>query len=132
MIIDYKYFLFCDDPDKLVTFYVDCLGFHVSTKLQFPEDYGYALQVSPGERNIWLAKHSAVAGKNKDAYRIILNLSVDSVQTYFDKAVKWQDVEVVAKPFPMSTKNPDDTTGRWVATIFDPDGNCVQFMGPLK
>ncbi|HLL60799.1 MAG TPA: VOC family protein [Candidatus Nitrosocosmicus sp.] len=131
MITDYKYFLFSEHPDKLVRFYIDCLGFHLSAKLQFPDDYGYALQISPGERNIWLAKHSEVTGKNKDSYRTILNLSVDSVQNYFDKAMKWPGVEVVAEPFPMNTKNLDDTSGRWVATILDPEGNCVQFMGPL-
>jgi len=132
MITDYKYFLFSEDPDKLVSFYTDCLGFHISNRLQFPEDYGYALQVSPGERTIWLAKHSGVQGKNKDSFRTILNLSVDAVKPYYEKAKQWPDVEVVAEPFPMNSKNFDDTSGRWAATILDPEGNCVQFMGPLE
>lgn len=131
MITDYKYFLFSEDPDKLVTFYTDCLGFHLSNKLSYPEDYGYALQINPGGKNIWLAQHSKVSGGSKDSYRTILNLYVDSVNTYLEKARSYPGVEVVAEPFPMDSKNPEDTSGRYVATILDPDGNCLQFMGPL-
>jgi len=131
MITDYKYFLFSEDPDTLLPFYTECLGFHCANKLSYPEDYGYALQISPDERNIWLAKHSGVTGMNKDPYRTILNLAVDSVQAYFDKAIAYPGVKIVAEPFLMNTKNLDDTSGRSVATIFDPEGNCIQFMGPL-
>lgn len=129
MIDNYKYFIFTEDPDTLVKFYTDCLGMNIVKKLEYDLDYGYTLELHNDGPQIWLAKHSKVNGKSKDSYRIMCNLYVDSVQTYFDKAMDYEGVESVASPFSMGEIIPGET--RNCATILDPDGNCLQFMGAL-
>ncbi len=131
MFTDYKCFIFTEDADSLVKFYTDCLGFNITGKLEFPQDYGYGLEIAPGGRKIWLANHSEVTGRNKDTFRTMLNLYCDNVKEMFDKAKSWPGVEVVANPFNMTDMNPTEKPDRVAATILDPDGNCIQFMGTM-
>lgn len=132
MFTDYKFFIFSENPDSLVKFYTDALGFSITEKLDYPQDYGYSLEIAPGGRKLWLAEHSKVQGKNKDPYRTMLNLYTDNVEEVFQKAIAWEGVEVIAKPFHMTEMNPDEHPERIAATLLDPDGNCIQIMSSPK
>ncbi len=127
MIKDYKYFIFSENPDELVKFYTDILGMNITNKLEYEKDYGYALELHSGGPKIWLAKHSEVKGKNKDKYRIMLNLYVDSVSEYYERVKDIKDCEIIAEPFAGNEVNPQEK--RYVCTISDPEGNLIQFMG---
>lgn len=129
MLQSYKHFIFTEDPDKLVEFYTEALGMRIKNKLEYELDYGYTLELSEGGQQIWLAKHSKVKGKSKEPFRNIINIYVDTVQGYYDKSMKYDGVTSVAKPFSMGEIIPGEQ--RYAATILDPDGNCIQFMGPL-
>lgn len=128
-LLQYKPFIFTEDPDTLVAFYTTCLGMRIVRKLEYELDYGYTLELHDGGPQIWLAKHSEVSGKNTDTYRHILNIYVDSVQAFFDAAKEYPRTVVVAEPFAMGDIVPGET--RYACTILDPEGNCLQFMGPL-
>ncbi len=129
MFSEYKFFIFSKDPDNLVKFYVDCLGWNTVKKLEYELDYGYTLEISKGGKQIWLAKHSKVKGTNKDPYRHILNLYTNQVKDYFDKAKAYPKVQIIAEPFSMGDIIPGEE--RYACTILDPEGNCLQFMGKL-
>lgn len=94
MINSYKHFLFTQDPDILVKFYHDVLGFKIVKKLEYELDYGYTLELSNGQQ-IWLAKYSEVKGFNKEPFRTMLNLYSDSVKNDFDKAKNYSGVKVI-------------------------------------
>lgn len=129
MISSYKHFIFSENPDELVKFYMDALGFVIVKKLEYELDYGYTLELPDSKQQIWLAKHSEVKGKNKDKYRTILNFYSDNVNKDFEKAKNYKGVTVVLEPRPMSDIVPEET--RYVSTLLDPEDNCIQIMGPL-
>ena len=126
----YKAFLFTENPDKLVKFYRDILGFKVTNHLTLPRDNGYALEIAPGYE-IWLAQHSEVYGKSKETYRHMLNIYVDGIEELYKticvRAEKLLPVETIQEPICMDQWNPVET--RWVFVIKDTDGNALQFMG---
>lgn len=74
MFTQYKLFIYSEDPDSLVKFYTNVLGWNIVKKLEYELDYGYTLEISSGGMQVWLAKHSDVNGKNKDPFRHIINL----------------------------------------------------------
>ena len=131
MFSKYKHFIFTENPDELVKFYTDYLEWNIVGKLEYEKDYGYALEISPGGMQVWLAEHSEVSGKNEDPYRQMLNLYTDHVEYLYNKVKDHPGVTVVAEPFHMSAMNPEETE-RWACTILDPDGNSLQFMGKLQ
>lgn len=126
MFIKYKPFIYTEDPDKLVKFYTEALGWGIVRKLEYEKDYGYTLEISPKGPQVWLAKHSEVKGKSKDNFRHILNLYVDNLESHLNSARKFEGVKVVAEPFSMGEIIPGET--RMCCTILDPEGNCLQFM----
>jgi predicted enzyme related to lactoylglutathione lyase len=127
VIQKYKVFIFTEDPDKLVKFYTEALGFNIVKKLEYPEDYGYTIEVNDGGQQIWLAKHSGVSGENKDIYRHIINFYVDSIDEVLRMARVYTGVEVIQEPRSMGEIVPGEV--RFVATILDPEKNCLQFIG---
>lgn len=129
MFTQYKVFIYSEDPDTLVNFYTDVLGWRIVKKLEYALDYGYTLEIAPGGMQVWLAKHSDVRGDNKDPYRHIINLYTDSIAKYLEKARKYKGVEIVAEPFSMGTIIPGET--RMACTLLDPEKNCLQLMGTL-
>lgn len=129
MLTSYKHFIFTQDPDELVKFYTEALGFLIVKKLEYELDYGYTLELPDSKQQIWLAKHSEVTGKNKDKYRTILNLYSTSVQADYDRAISYKGTTEIQKPRPMSDIVPEET--RYVSTLLDPEDNCIQIMGPL-
>lgn len=122
----YKLFLFSENPDKLVKFYNKVLGFKIKNELKLPLDYGYNV-LANDEYEIWIAEHSEVKGYNKDPYRHIITFYVDNIQPYYDKVKDAKGVKIEQEPVNMSEFNPKEK--RRVFTIFDPEGNCLQFIG---
>ena len=109
------------DYKKLADWYRDKFGFGTIEELNHPKDTGIALRVD--ESYLWIGQHSEVQGKNKDPFRIMFNISVDSVgETYNDLASK--GVNFIAKPF----KSP--VSEKYFATFEDLDGNVGQLIGP--
>jgi len=127
MFKTYKYFIFTENPDKLVKFYTDALGWKIVRKLEFDLDYGYTLEISPGGQQVWLAQHSDIKGKNKDPLRHILNLYTDEQGKYLEAVKKYPGAKVIAEPFSMGEIVPGEE--RWCSTVQDPEGNTLQFMG---
>lgn len=129
MLQKYKYFIYTEDPDTLVKFYTEALGMNIVRKLEYDLDYGYTLELHENGPQIWLAQHSKVSGINKEPFRHMLNIYVDSVQTYYDKSLAYEGVKSIAEPFSMGEIIPGET--RNACTVLDPEGNCIQFMGEL-
>ncbi len=130
MLQKYKLFIYSQDPDNLVKFYTDALGMTIVKKLEYDLDYGYTLEINKDGQQIWLAKHSEVKGKSKEPFRLMLNLYVDSVQAYYDRSMAYKGVKSIAQPFSMGSIIPGEK--RYAATVLDPEGNCIQFMGSLN
>jgi uncharacterized glyoxalase superfamily protein PhnB len=112
--------IWSEDYKALAEWYQKILGAGVIEELNHPSDTGMGLSV--GDSYLWVGKHSEVKGQNKDPYRIMLNISVDSVEDAYNNLVK-KGVEFIAKPF----KAP--TFDSYFATFKDPDGNILQFIG---
>lgn len=110
-------------------FYNEVLGFKILQKLELPKDYGYMVEAAPGYE-IWIAKHSKVHGKNKEPFRHIVNFYTPDVVAIFEKVRKVKGVKIIQRPMSMGKVVPGET--RIVATILDPEGNCLQFMEPSE
>jgi predicted enzyme related to lactoylglutathione lyase len=127
MFNSYKFFIFTEDPDELVKFYTEALGWGIVRKLEYDLDYGYTLEISPGGMQVWLAQHSEVKGSNKDPYRHLMNLYTDKLEYYLERVRSYPGAKVIAEPFSMGEIIPGEK--RWCCTVLDPEGNCLQFMG---
>jgi len=112
--------IWSEDYKALAKWYKEKLGLETIEEINHPDDTGVGLSI--GESYFWIGKHSKVHGKNKDPFRIMFNISVDSVQEAYEK-LKNKGVEFIAKPF----KAP--TFDAYFATFKDLDGNIVQFIG---
>ncbi len=121
----YKFYLFSEDPDELVKFYRDVMGFPVISELKLDRDYGYMVEVN-GDYQIWIAEHSEVKGRNKDSFRHILTFYTDGIEAYYEKIKAAQGVEIVEALCSAAKFNPDDK--RMMFTFLDPEGNCLQFI----
>ncbi len=126
MVTKYKIFIFSQNPDELVKFYTDTLGFKLLKKLDLPKDYGYMVEAAPGYE-IWLAQHSEVSGINREPVRHMINFYTDSFLAIFQKIKSHPQVKFLQEPISMSEFIPGET--RQVFTVLDTDGNCLQFMG---
>ncbi|MCL5784165.1 MAG: VOC family protein [Patescibacteria group bacterium] len=129
-MIKYKFFIFSEDPDKLVKFYTDILGFKVIQELKLPRDYGYMVEVEPGYQ-IWIAKHSEVKGYNKNPLRHILNIYIEDVKGVYERIKVAEGIKIIQEPIGMEEFSPSETA-RTVCTFLDPEGNCLQLMTPKK
>src|SRR3989344_1085973 len=105
--------IWSEDYQALGQWYQEKLGLEVIEELNHPNDTGVLYKV--GESSLWVGKHSEVYGKSKDPYRIMFNISVDSVQEAYE-LLKGKGVEFIAEPF----KAP--TFDSYFATFKDLDG----------
>lgn len=128
-MIKYKFFIFSEDPDKLVKFYTEILGFKIIQELKLPKDYGYMVEAEPGYQ-IWIAKHSEVTGYNKEPFRHILNIYTENVEDIYEKVKTVEDIKIIQEPISMGEFSPGANINRLVFTFLDPEGNCLQFMNP--
>jgi extradiol dioxygenase family protein len=124
-IIGYQFLLWSEDPDKLQKFYADVLELPRISRLELSDDYGYGFAV--GEQRLWIGKHSKVKGKNNDKFRFILNFYTDDVRGWYKKLRDADDVKIIAKPF-ITPPTRGKKEKRYVFTLLDPEGNCLQFM----
>lgn len=107
---------------KLATWYEDVLGLKVTWRSNHPQDTGILFGFDGETTDLWIGQHDRVRGKNKDVYRIMINLKVDSVTKHYKELVK-KGVRFEAKPF----KAP--TLPYWFATFYDPENNILQLVG---
>lgn len=112
--------LWSEDYLALTNWYKEKLKLNEIEELTHPDDTGFGLAV--GDSYLWIGKHSEVKGKNKDPFRIMFNISVDSVNENYEQ-LKNNGVEFIAAPF----KAP--TFDSYFATFKDLDGNIVQLIG---
>src|SRR3989344_6276402 len=105
--------IWSEDYRKLADWYIEKLDLKVLEELDHPDDTGVGFMV--GNVYLWIGQHSKVKGKNKDPYRIMFNIQVDSVEKAYNHLMK-KGVKVIAKPF----KAP--TFDKYFATFFDLDG----------
>jgi predicted enzyme related to lactoylglutathione lyase len=64
--------------------------------------------------------HDRVAGTNRDALRLMINLTVADIRAVHDRLVRAGVV---------FTRAPErEEWGGWIATFADPDGNILQLM----
>lgn len=105
---------------KLVKWYKEKLDLVQIGEVNHPQDMCIGFKI--GNVELWIGHHSKVKGKNKDKYRIMFNLVVDSVsETY--ALLKKRGVKFLAEPF----KAP--TFDKYFATFYDLDNNLVQLIG---
>jgi len=116
--------LWSEDYKGLAQWYQEKFGFEVDPKFSYedPKDTGITLIV--GDSWIWCGKHSEVHGANKDPYRIMFEISVESVGTLYQELSE-KGVDFIAQPF----KSP--TMDIYYATFKDLDGNIGQLVGRL-
>ncbi len=126
MFTEYRILIFSDNPDELMKFYRDTLGMQLEKRYTLPNDYGYMFLVTPTLR-LWIAKHSEVHGKNKEPFRHIFNLYVESVDVWYNKIKNHPQVKIICEP----EKTPLYSIEKpfYVSTFMDPEGNCWQFVG---
>ncbi len=123
----YRILIYSENPDTLVKFYTDCLGFKEMDKLNIPGDYGYMLNVV-GDLNVWIGKHSEVKGKAKENFRHLFNLyPEEGVEYWYNKVKQYSGTTIIAKPFLAPFSTPKNQV--WFSTFLDPEGNCWQFVG---
>jgi predicted enzyme related to lactoylglutathione lyase len=126
-IINYRLFIFSENPDELMKFYRDVMGFEVTMELKLPDDYGYGFKVTDTLK-LWIGKHSQIKGKTKEPFRHILNFYVPDVFAWYEKLKDRKDIEVIAVPF--RSPHSSEEKPRYAFTFLDPEGNCLQFMNP--
>lgn len=105
---------------KLAAWYKEKLGLKQIGEVNHPKDMCIGFEV--GDVELWIGHHGGVKGKNKDKYRIMFNIVVDSVTKSYEYLLK-KGVKFMAKPF----KAP--TFDKYFATFSDLDGNTVQLIG---
>jgi len=98
------------------------LGAGIIEEINHPNDTGVGLSI--GESYLWIGKHSKVKGRSKDPYRIMFNISVDSVGQAFEE-LKTKGVDFIAEPFKAFTFDSYFAT----FTDLDGNGNIVQLIG---
>lgn len=112
--------IWSEDYKKLVNWYKEKLDLKQIGEVDHPQDKAIGFRI--GSVELWIGYHSKVKGKNKDKYRIMFNLVVDSVTDTYNILQK-RDVKFLAHPF----KAP--TFDKYFATFYDLDDNLVQLIG---
>ena len=112
--------LWSEDYIALSDWYKEKLELATIEEIHHPDDTGIGLSV--GESYLWIGKHSEVKGKSKDPYRIMFNISVDSVNSAYNE-LKAKGVDFIAEPFKAPTYD------MYFSTFTDLDGNVVQLIG---
>ncbi len=73
-----------------------------------------------GDVRLSIGAHTRVKGGAKDPYRIMVNLSVRDIHSFYEDALE-RGVRFVRPP-------EQEHWGGYVATLEDPDGNLVQLL----
>ena len=112
--------IWSEDHKKLAEWYRDVLGIAIRAYNPVPNDDCYDMDV--GDTFFSIGAHDKVHGTSKDPYRMMVGFQVDSVGDVYEE-LKDKNITWIAKPF----LSPTGTV--WCMTLFDPDGNLVQFFG---
>lgn len=105
---------------ELAKWYQEKLNLQKIGEVDHPLDKCIGFRI--GSVELWVGFHDRVKGKNKDKYRIMHNIEVDSVSESYEYLFK-KGVKFIAKPF----KAP--TFDKYFATFEDLDGNILQLIG---
>ena len=112
--------IWSQDYKKLAKWYEEKLELKKIGEVNHPQDMCIGYRV--GEVELWIGFHDKVKGKNKEKYRIMHNLAVDSVSKAYE-LLRNKSVKFIAKPF----KAP--TFDKYFATFKDLDGKIMQLIG---
>lgn len=74
-----------------------------------------------------VGSHSEAKGSAKEPFRVMFTFETKEVKEEFER-IKAAGATVVKEPYQME----GDTTGAWIATLADPDGNYFQLMTPWE
>jgi predicted enzyme related to lactoylglutathione lyase len=91
--------------------------------------FGRPADMVEGDWHMWQAgsaalsvgEHSEVKGQAKEPSRIILNIETKAVKEEFER-LKALNTTIIKEPYEMG--------GGMIATLADPDGNCIQLVTP--
>lgn len=109
------------DYKKLANWYEKVLGLKAIWRSMHPEDTGILFGFHTGDTDLWIGQHDKVKGKNRDVYRHMFNIKVDSVTKVYNQLVK-KGIKFEAAPF----KAP--TLPYYFATFYDPENNILQLV----
>lgn len=115
--------IWSEDYKKLADWYLNIFNLSVVEELNHPQDTGVLMKFPNGGPTLWIGQHSEIHGTNKDPFRIMFNITVDSVDKAYELLLS-KKVTIIAKPF----KAP--TFDKYFVTFSDPDGNTIQLIGP--
>ncbi len=115
--------IWSDNFRKLSTWYQATFSLQVVEELDHPKDTGVLFKFPEGDTWLWIGQHSEVHGRNPDPHRHMFNINVSSVESAYKELLD-KGVIFLAKPF----KAP--TFDKYFATMYDPDGNLIQLIGP--
>lgn len=73
-----------------------------------------------GEFRITVTEHSQVSGAAQDTLRIMVNFTVDDIETVTAR-LESEGVRFTRRPY-------QESWGGWIATFEDPDGNTLQLF----
>jgi predicted enzyme related to lactoylglutathione lyase len=104
--------------EDMVAFYEGLFG--RPPDMSMPEQGFWGWQA--GKSYFSVLKHSEMAGKARDAGRILLNFETGDVKKEFER-IKALGATVAREPYQMGTG--------WLATLADPDGNYFQLVTPM-
>ena len=100
--------------DRLAGFYRDKLGLEPhSVRPDF-------ISFRWGDMRLSVGEHSQVSGRNRDPFRVMVNLGVSDIHATHKS--------LVSKGVAFSRPPEQEHWGGWVATFSDPDGNTLQLM----
>lgn len=115
--------IWSEDYKKLADWYLDVFNLKVVEELNHPQDTGVLMKFPNAGPSLWIGQHSEIHGTNKDPFRIMFNITVDSIDKAYELLLA-KKVLIIAKPF----KAP--TFDKYFVTFSDPDGNTIQLIGP--
>jgi len=115
--------IWSENYKKLADWYQKTFNIKIVESLDHPKDTGILFEFPDGGVWLWIGQHSEIKGKNTDPCRIMFNINVYSVEKAYTDLISKQ-VRFLAKPFKAPTMN------KYFATLYDPDGNLIQLIGP--
>lgn len=125
MILKYRISIFSENPDQLADFYINLFSPISYFKVEDIGNYGYSISLNK-DYKLWIGKHSEITGTNMDSKRLMLCLYVDNIHSYMYKIKSYNKAQIVQDTIIVCKGIVGEE--RYMASFYDPDGNCIQMM----